>query len=114
MCGWSDFTSNCAPANAFVSESLSGPERQLCMTTVCVLPLLFGVSNFLRHTVADHAVVFMEPTPAELCELSKLGALLKWVGVPAANALAIRKEWFSMFGANETGAASVIVWLPPD
>ena len=31
-----------------------------------------------------------------------------------ANAAAIRKEWFSMFVANETGAASVIVWLPPD
>ena len=66
------------------------------------------------HTVADHVVVFMGPTPAELCELSKLRGLLIWVGVPAANALAIRKEWFSMFGANETGAASVIVWLPPD
>ena len=55
----------------------------------------------------------MEPASAELCELSKPSALLKWVGVPEVNALAIRKEWFSMFGANETGAASVIVRLPP-
>ena len=61
------------------------------------------------HTVAVYAIVLMEPTSAELCELAKLGALLKWVGVPEANALAIRKEWFSMFGDNETGAASVIV-----
>ena len=56
----------------------------------------------------------MEPTSAELCELPKLGALLKRVGVLAANALAIRKEWFSMFATSETGAASVTVWLPPD
>ena len=74
---------------------------------------MFPISRDI-HTVADHVVVLMEPTSAELCELSKLGALLKWVGVLEANALAIRKEWFSMFGANETGAASVIVWLPPD
>ena len=74
---------------------------------------LFAISRDI-HTVAVYAAVFMEPTSAELCELSKPGALLKRVGVPEANAPAIRKEWFSMFGANETGAASVIVRLPPD
>ena len=73
---------------------------------------MFPISRDI-HTVVDHVVVLMEPTSAELCELSKLGALLKWVGVLEANALAIRKEWFSMYGANETAAASVIVWLPP-
>ena len=83
------------------------------MTTFCVLRRLFSISRDI-HTVAVYVVVFMEPTSAELCELSKLDALLKWVGVPEANALAIRKEWFSMFGANETGAASVSVRLPPD
>ena len=66
------------------------------------------------HIVAVHVVVFMEPTSTDFCELSMLGTLLTWVGVLEANALAIRKEWFSMFGANETGAASVIVRLPPD
>ena len=82
------------------------------MTTVCVLPYFFAISRDI-HAVAVFVVVLMEPTSAELCGLSKLGALLTWVGVPEANALAIRKEWFSMFGANETGAASVIVRLPP-
>ena len=110
--GWSDLTSKCALANAFVSESLSGPERQWCMTTVCVFVHIFGFSRDI-HTVAVHVVVLMEPTSAELCKLSKLGALLKWVGVPEANAPAIRKEWFSMYGANETAAASVSVRLPP-
>ena len=83
------------------------------MTTVDVLPLSFAISRDI-HTVVVYVVVLMEPTSAQLCELSKLGALLTWVGVPEANALAIRKEWFSMFGANETGAASVSVRLPPD
>ena len=62
---------------------------------------------------AVYVVVFMEPTSTDFCELSMLGTLLTCVGVLEANALAIRKEWFSMFGANETGAASVIVRLPP-
>ena len=92
---------------------LSGPERQ------CVWPQFVFRFSFLQfpetgHTVAVYVDVLMEPMSAELCELSKPGALLKWVGVPEANAPAIRKEWFSMFGANETGAASVVVRLPPD
>ena len=74
---------------------------------------LFAISRDI-HTVAVYVAVLMELASAELCELSKPGALLKWVGVPEANAPAIRKEWFSMFGASETGAASVIVRLPPD
>ena len=83
------------------------------MAAVCVSLFFSAISGDI-HTVEVYVAVLMEPTSAELCELSKPGALLKWVGVPEANAPAIRKEWFSMFGANETGTASVIVRLPPD
>ena len=61
------------------------------MTTVCVLPLFFSCFQFPE--------TYTPLWSAELCELSKLGALLKWVGVFEANAPAIRKEWFSMYGA---------------
>ena len=83
------------------------------MATVCVSLFFSAISRDI-HTVAVYVTVLMEPTSAGLCELLKPGALLKWVGVPEANAPAIRKEWFSMFGASETGAASVIFRLPPD
>ena len=66
------------------------------------------------NTSAVYVAVFMEPTSAEVCELSKLGAFLDWVGIPEVHAPAIRRESFSMFAAKETGAASVIVRLPPD
>ena len=82
-------------------------DHSLCIALFLQFP---ETHSRLRFFVA----VLMEPTSTELCELSMLGTLRTWVGVPEANALAIRKEWFSMFGANETGAASVIVRLPPD
>ena len=53
-----------------------------------VFVLFFAISRDI-HTVAVYVVVLMEHTSAELCELSKLGALLKWVGVPEASALAV-------------------------
>ena len=46
--GWAGQTSNCAPGNAFVSESLSGG-RQVCMTAVCLLSLVCGGCQ--RHTL---------------------------------------------------------------
>ena len=51
--------------------------------------------------------VVMEPASDELCELSKLDALLDWVGISDVIVLTIRKEWFLLFGAT-----SVIVRLP--
>ena len=54
---------------------------------VCVFAFHFfsAISRDI-HTVAVYVAVLMEPTSAELCELSKPGALLKWVGVPEATA----------------------------
>ena len=112
--GWSDLTSKCALGNAFVSESFSGHERQLCMTTVCVLPYFCNVQRHTHRCGLYSCCLHGTYISRFFCELSKLGTLLTWVGVPEANALAIRKEWFSIFGANETGAASVTVRLPPD
>ena len=73
--------------------------RILFRVLICVLRRFFQISRDI-HTSAVYVAVFMEPTSAEVCELSKLGVFLDWVGVPEANAPAIRKEWFSMFGAN--------------
>ena len=87
--GWSDLTSSCAPGNAFVSQSLSGPERQFFYDHSLCFASVFAISRDI-HTVAVYAVVLMEHTPAELCELSNLGALLKWVGVPEVKRTRLR------------------------
>ena len=67
----------------FVSRAAVVHGHSLCVA-------FFAISRDI-HTIAVYVAVLMEPTSAEVCELSKLGALLKWVGVPEVNAPAIRK-----------------------
>ena len=57
---------------------------------------LFAISRDI-HTVVVHVASCPHGTyVGRTLRVVKLSALLKWVGVPEANAPAIRKEWFSI------------------